>query len=130
MKLFAAVAAVVLIAGTASAQQAGAPAAAAPDAQTFTGWVKVVNGEFQLYERQRQVSEPFARPCVSVVLPRGLQRSSGDISGMQVAFSGRAVPWSERDTPQIMRFKGSRVANDCGGDTVIQADTYRVLSAG
>lgn len=130
MKTLSALAlAAFLTAGAASAQQAGAPAAE-PGVETFTGWVKIQHGELQLYEDQRDVREPFARPCTSVVLPLSLQRTAGDLGGMQVRFSGHAVPWSERQTPQMMTFKGSRVANDCRGETVIQADAYRVLRAG
>lgn len=130
MKMLSALAlAACLTAGAASAQQAGTPPAQ-PGADTFTGWVKIQNGELQLYPNQRDIREPFARPCTSVVLPLNLQRSAGDLGGLQVQFSGRAVPWSERQTPQMMNFKGSRVANQCGGETVIQADTYRVLRAG
>ena len=121
--------AAALTAGAASAQQAGTPPAQ-PGAQDFTGWVKIQNGELQLYADQRDLREPFARPCTSVVLPLTLQRTAGDLAGLQVRFSGRAVPWSERQTPQLMTFKGARVANECRGETVIQADTFRVLRTG
>jgi hypothetical protein len=130
MKMLSALAlAAALLAGAASAQQAGTPAAE-PGAQTFTGWVKIENGEIQLYETQQQLARPFARPCTSVVLPLTFQRTAGDLNRMQVQFSGHAVPWSERQTPQVMTFKGSRVANECRGETVIQADTFRILRAG
>jgi hypothetical protein len=129
MKATALALAAAMIAGVASAQQAGTPAAD-PNAQTFTGWVKVANGELQLYRTQQLADQPFARPCTSVVLPRDLQRVSADLSGTQVTFSGRAVDWTDRGDAPVMTFKGSRVANDCGGDTVIQADTFRVLRAG
>ena len=118
-----------LLAGAASAQQAGTPPAQ-PGAETFTGWVKVVNGEIQLYETQRQAQRQFARPCTSVVLPRDLQRTSSDLSGTQVTFSGRAVSWASHDGGPVMMFKGSRIANECGAETVIKADTFRVLRAG
>ena len=119
--------AAALIAGTALAQQAGTPDVQ-PGAESFTGWVKVVNGEIQLYDSQRDIQRPFARPCTSVVLPRDLQRTA-NLGGTQVRFSGKAVAWTEADGP-VMNFKGSRVANECGGPTVIQADTFRVLRAG
>ena len=127
MRIMIAALAAALIAGTASAQQAGTPDAQ-PGAESFTGWVKVVNGEIQLYDSQRDIQRPFARPCTSVVLPRDLQRTA-DLGGTQVRFSGKAVAWTEADGP-VMNFKGSRVANECGGATVIQADTFRVLRAG
>lgn len=120
MKLAALSLIVALSAGAASAQQP-------TDAQTFTGWVKVTNGELQLFDEQRQLDEPFARPCTSVVLPRELQRSSFDLAGARVAFTGRAVAWADRDHDQVMTFKGSRVANECRGQTVIQADAFRIL---
>jgi hypothetical protein len=126
MKIAALALVAAVIAGAASAQTP----APEPSGATFTGWVKVSNGELQLFQTQREATTAFARPCTSVVLPRNLQRSSADLAGTQVEFSGRAVPWSERDTPQIMTFKGSRVANECSGETVIQADSYRVLRAG
>ena len=128
MKIASFALATALIAGGASAQQAGTPDVQ-PGAQSFTGWVKVVNGEIQLYGSQRDIQRPFARPCTSVVLPRDLQRAAGDLSGTQVRFSGASAPWIPANGP-VMAFKGSRVANDCGGETVIQAETYRVLGGG
>ena len=101
-----------------------------PAATTFTGWVRVSNGEFQLYETQRQIAEPFARPCISGALPRDLQRASGDISGQQVTFTGRAVAWAERGTRTTINHQGSRIVNECRSDHVIEAESVRVLRAG
>lgn len=120
----------------AAALSAGAVAAQAPvqtidpAATTFTGWVKVTGREFQLYSRQQQLEVPFARPCVSGALPRDLQRSAQDLTGTQVTFTGRAVPWSSRGDAPVLMYEGSRISNDCGGDYVIQADSVRVLRGG
>ena len=101
-----------------------------PAATTFTGWVRVSNGEFQLYETQRQIAEPFSRPCISGALPRNLQRASGDISGQQVTFTGKAVAWADRDAPTTLNHEGSRIVNECRSDHVIAAESVRVLRAG
>jgi len=125
MKLATLTLATALIAGVASAQ----PAAFDPGATTFTGWVRIAGGEFQLYQTQRQVQIPFARPCVSGALPRDLQRGAGDIDGAQVTFTGRAVAWTARGTSPVLRHEGSVIRNDCGGTHVIQADDVRVLGS-
>jgi len=116
-----------LLAGAASAQ---IKPPIDPSATTFTGWVRVSHGEFQLYETQRQIAEPFARPCISGALPRDLQRASGDISGQQVTFTGRAVAWADRDSPTTLNHRGSRIVNECRSDHVIEAESVRVLRAG
>ncbi|CAN5152757.1 hypothetical protein BH10PSE2_BH10PSE2_16620 [soil metagenome] len=125
-----------LAAGTASARQtaiaqADIPQAGFdPSATIFTGWIRISQGEFQLYGEQRQLAEPFARPCVSGALPRGLQRSAGDLSGTQVTLTGRAVPWANRQTAHVLNHAGSRIVNECRGVFVIEADTVRVDRAG
>ena len=86
------------MAGTASAQPAGFD----PSATTFSGWIRVSEGEFQLYGQQRQLAEPFARPCVSGALPRDLQRSAHDLSGTLVTLTGRAVAWDSRNHAQVL----------------------------
>jgi hypothetical protein len=122
-----------LLAGAATAEtpvQAPGQTVIDPSATSFTGWVKVSGREFQLYAREQQLDAPFARPCVSGALPRDLQRSSADLSGTQVTFTGRAVPWSSRGDAAVLMYEGSRISNDCGGDYVIQADSVRVLRGG
>lgn len=98
-----------------------------PAATTFTGWVRVSNGEFQLYPQQRQLREPFSRPCVSGALPRDQQRVAADLSGSQVRFTGRAVRWAENQQNDQLNFEGSRISNDCRGEYVIQATDVTVL---
>ena len=98
-----------------------------PAATEFTGWVRVSGGEFQLYAEQRQLSEPFSRPCASGALPRNAQRTAQDLSGSQVTFTGRAAPWSDRDGVQTLMHEGSRISNQCRGAFVIKADSVRVL---
>ena len=98
-----------------------------PAATEFTGWVRVSGGEFQLYAEQRQLREPFSRPCASGALPRNAQRAAQDLSGSQVTFTGRAAPWSDRDGVQTLMHEGSRISNQCRGAFVIKADSVRVL---
>lgn len=98
-----------------------------PAATTFTGWVRVSNGEFQLYPQQRQLNQPFSRPCVSGALPSALQRTATDLTGNQVRFTGRAVDWDENKQNGIVRHEGSRIVNECGGDHVIEATGLTVL---
>lgn len=116
---------------SASAAQAEAPAADEtrfdPAATTFTGWVRVSRGEFQLYPQQRQLREPFSRPCVSGALPRSLQESAASFSGAKVRFTGRAVSWDENRVSGAVRHEGARILNECGGDFVIQATDVTVL---
>lgn len=115
----------------ASAVQAEAPAADEtrfdPAATTFTGWVRVSRGEFQLYPQQRQLREPFSRPCVSGALPRNLQETAASLNGSKVRFTGRAVSWDENRVSGAVRHEGARIVNECGGDFVIQATQATVL---
>jgi opacity protein-like surface antigen len=101
-----------------------------PAATTFTGWVRISHGEFQLYGTQREVGEAFSRPCVSGALPRGPQRVAADLNGQQVTFTGKAVAWADRGAPTTLNHQGSRIVNECRGDYVITADSVRVLRAG
>jgi hypothetical protein len=120
-----------LFAGAAMARTSGQSSPAIdPAATSFTGWVKVTGGEFQLYSEQRELAQPFARPCVSGALPRDLQRSSADLSGSKVTFTGKAVAWADRDSSTSLGHDGSRITNECRGDYVIQADSVRVLRGG
>ena len=98
-----------------------------PAATTFTGWVRVSRGEFQLFREKRQLREPFSRPCVSGALPRNLQRTAADLSGSQVRFTGRAVSWAEGQQNDLINYEGSRISNECRGDYVIQATEVTVL---
>ncbi|QTC89786.1 hypothetical protein [Brevundimonas goettingensis] len=123
----AALIAASVFAGAATAQSSNA---IDPTATSFTGWVKVTGGEFELYSEQRSLALPFSRPCVSGALPRDLQRSSADISGQKVTFTGKAVAWADRDSPTSLGYEGSRITNECRGDYVIAADSVRVLRGG
>jgi hypothetical protein len=93
---------------------------------SFTGWVRVSEGEFQLYPREFQVGEAFSRPCVSGALPRNAQRAGRDLTGSLVTFTGRTAPWSGA-TSQILEYEGSRIVNQCRRDLVILADAVTVL---
>lgn len=126
----AALTATLLAAACASTPDVSASATGADfdaAATEFTGWVRVTGGEFQLYSQQRLLREPFARPCVSGALPRNAQQAAGDLNGTKVTFTGRAVPWAERDGVQTLRHEGSFISNTCRGDHVIVADSARVL---
>lgn len=98
------------------------------NATIFTGWVRVSNGEFQLYQAQRDLRmPPSALRCVSGALPFNKQDAARDLSGAKVTFTGRAVPWSARDGVQTLLFEGSRISNQCRGDHVIKAQSVTVL---
>jgi hypothetical protein len=87
---------------------------------SFTGYVRFSSGEFQLYANRNQVDLPFARPCVSGVLPRDLQRQAeSDLHGAKVRITGVTRVW-DKDHPNL-RYADSTIRNDCGGDFVIEA---------
>lgn len=98
-----------------------------PAATTFTGWVRVSRGEFQIYPEQRQLNQPFSRPCVSAALPRNAQEAAGDLNGSQIRFTGRAVRWDENRVSGTVRHEGSRIVNECGGEYVVLATDITVL---
>lgn len=118
--------AAALTSGAALAAPQQAPAFD-PNATTFTGWVRVQGGEFQLYPEQRQLREPFSRPCVSGALPRAQQDTARELNGSKVEFTGRAVAWADRGDRSTINHQGSLIANQCGGDHVIEARSVRVL---
>lgn len=119
-------AAALTVTAALAAPQASTPAFD-PAATTFTGWVRVQGGEFQLFSEQRQLRERFSRPCVSGALPRSLQDASRDISGSKVEFTGRAVAWTQRGDRSTINHEGSLITNQCGADHVIEAQSVRVL---
>lgn len=123
----AAIAAATLVTSACASTGTGADTAFDPSASEFAGWVRVTGGEFQLYEHQSQLNEPFARPCVSGALPRNAQNAAGDLTGTKAVVTGRAVAWSERDGAETQRHEGSLITNSCRGDYVILADSVRVL---
>ena len=94
-------------------------------ATTFTGWVRVSQGEFQLAGQQRQLRDRLMRPCVSGALPRNLQDTAGDLQGAQVQITGQAVPWASRGERQVISHQGSVISNQCRSDYVILATSVR-----
>ena len=89
---------------------------------TFTGYVRFSSGEFQLYANRNQVDLPFARPCVSGVLPRDLQsQAEADLGGAKVRITGTARAWSKDQPGDRIRYGDSVIRNDCGGDIDIEA---------
>lgn len=96
-------------------------------ATSFTGWVRIAGGEFQLVSEQRQLRDPMMRPCVSGALPQNAQDAARDLNGSRVEFVGRAVAWADRDGSQTLNHRGSLIINECRSDYVIAAQTVRVL---
>ncbi|MFN3836174.1 MAG: hypothetical protein ACK4MI_00520 [Brevundimonas sp.] len=98
------------------------------NATSFTGWLRVTNGEFQLYQTQRDLRmPPSALRCVSGALPFNQQDAARDLNGAKVTLTGQATPWSARDGVQTLVFEGSRISNLCRGDHVIKARSVTVL---
>lgn len=114
-----------LLAGCGSIPQTQATPGFDASATTFTGWLRVSRGEFQLASQQRQLRDPLMRPCVSGALPRNLQDTAGDLNGAQVEITGRAVPWSSRGDRQVISHEGSLIANECRSDQVILATSVK-----
>ncbi|MDP3404211.1 MAG: hypothetical protein Q8S03_05935 [Brevundimonas sp.] len=114
------------VSGCATGPSSSNVAAVTAGQTSFTGWVRVSRGEFQLFDEQRQLREAFSRPCVSGALPRNAQDAAGDLNGSQVTLTGRTAPWSGA-TNQVLEHQGSRIVNECRGELVILADDVRVL---
>lgn len=123
MRLICAVAvAAAAVAGCARGSMAG-PTAYAPSDTVFTGWVRFIGEEFQLYANENQVLQPFSRPCVSGALPRDLQRqATRDLGGQKVRVTGRTQAWSDDLPGDRLDHRGSNIRNECGGTFVILAD--------
>ena len=115
-----------LTVGTLLAGFAPAPVAdvESPATTTAVGWLRFSDGEFQLYDREVQVLQPFSRPCVSGVASRDLMRQAGDLAGQKVTITGATVAWDQAENHRI-EFRGSDVRNVCGGETVLLADNIR-----
>lgn len=129
MTIAAAAAAAASLAGCAGMDGATGPVPAALDLSgaTYVGWVRVTGEEFQLFGEQRDLRNPGSRACVSGALPRNAQRASGDISGSQVRFFGRVLPWSQRNQATSHDWQGSNIINACRKDVVILADRVEVI---
>lgn len=128
MKTFATIAAVAaLTAGCATASDTRAVPGFDPAATTFTGWVRVSQGEFQLAAEQRQLRDRLMRPCVSGAFPRNIQDTAGDLNGAKVEITGRAVAWADRGDRTSINHDGSLITNQCRSDYVIEATAVRVL---
>ena len=113
--------------GTMTGNTGPAPTGLDLSGGSFEGWARVTGEEFQLFAEQRDLRDPGARACVSGALPRNLQRSSADISGSQVRFFGRTMPWSERNQAQTHDWQGSNITNGCRKDVVILAERVEVI---
>ncbi|WP_396593380.1 hypothetical protein [Brevundimonas sp. R86498] len=124
--ILTALVAATAVSGCATMSEPSNVAAVTAGQTSFTGWVRVSRGEFQLYEDQRQLAVPFSRPCVSGALPRNAQDAAADLTGTRATFTGRTAPWSAA-TNDVLQHEGSRIVNECGGELVILADDVRVL---
>ena len=119
------VAAAIALTACASPGAAVQTAPYAAEQNSFTGWVRFSEGEFQLYADRDQVLQPFSRPCLSGAAGRDIMRMSGDLSGMRVTVTGRTQAWS-RDLPgHRIPHEGSVIRNVCGGAFVVLADSIR-----
>jgi hypothetical protein len=127
MKLIPIAVLAALAAGCATASDTRAVPGFDASAATFTGWLRVSGGEFQLVQEQRQLRDPMMRPCVSGALPRGLQETAGDLNGAKVELTGRAVAWSSREGREVIVHEGSRISNQCRSDYVIEAATVKAV---
>ena len=128
MRLFAIIAAAAaLTAGCATLADTRAGPGFDPAATTFTGWVRVTGGEFQLAAEQRQLRDPMMRPCVSGAFPLRLQDTAADLNGSKVEITGRAVAWADRGERTSINHDGSLITNPCRSDYVIEATAVRVL---
>lgn len=127
MKLIFLGAGALLVAGCTTVTDTLAVSGLDRNATSFTGWVRVTGGEFQLVSEQRQLRELMMRPCISGALPQNAQDAARDLNGSRVEFTGRAVAWTDRDGPQTLNHLGSLITNECRSDYVIAAQTVRVL---
>jgi hypothetical protein len=104
-----------------------APAGFDASATQFEGWARVEGGEIRLYDQQRDLAQGFPTNCVSAALPRGLQRTAGDLSSLKIRLHGRAAAWADRDGAQTYSWQGSTIINACRRDVVILADRVEAL---
>lgn len=122
MRIIYGIAAVVAVGGCAPGAMTS-PTAYAPSDAVFTGWVRFIGEEFQLYANENQVLQPFSRPCVSGALPRDLQRqAASDLGGQKVRVTGRTQAWPDNLPGDRLDHQGSNIRNECGGTFVILAD--------
>jgi len=127
MKTILPLLAALTLSACASAGPGTAPPPAGFDASAsqFAGWVVVTGEEFRLYQTENEMrSRSFQ--CVSGALPRDLQRSSPDISGQRVRFSGHTMAWSAHGSGPLYDWRGSKIENLCHRDVVILADGVTV----
>lgn len=96
----------------------------------FEGWARVANGEIRIYDQQRDLRQAGPQPCVSAALPRNQQRAAGDLNGLKIRLTGRALAWSERNGAQTHDWQGSNIINECRRDVVILADSVEALRQG
>lgn len=130
MRLFALAPAALLLTLGACASTSGnvapPPAGFDASASAFEGWARVQGGEIQLYRQQRDL-RGFPTNCVSAALPRDLQRTASDLSGLKIRLHGRTAAWADRDGAQTYDWQGSNITNACRRDVVILADRVEAL---
>jgi len=116
--------ALATLAGATTAQAQDRVPAPTPEQTEFIGWLKLSNGEFQLYWAEADVRRPLAANCVSGAADIGEMRQATDLAGQKVRIVGSTVPWSEAVSGRIEQGRAN-IRNDCAGAFVIKADDIR-----
>ena len=116
--------ALATLAGATGAQAQDRVPAPTEGQTEFVGWLKLSNGEFQLYWAEADVRRPLAANCVSGAADIGEMRQAADLAGQKVRIVGSTVPWSEAVGGRIEQGRAN-IRNDCAGTFVIKADDIR-----
>lgn len=117
--------ALAALTGATSAQAQNRVPAPTADQTEFTGWLRLSNGEFQLYSDRDDVRRPLSgRPCVSGAADNGEMQQARDLAGQKVRISGRTVAWNDAVNGRIENGR-SNIRNDCAAGFVILADDIR-----
>ena len=114
----------LMVAAGAAQAQSRVPVPTAEQTE-FVGWMKLSNGEFQLYFDQDDVRRPLAgRVCISGAADNGEMHQARDLAGQKVRIAGRTAPWTDAVNGRIEQGR-SNIRNDCAGAFVILADDIR-----
>lgn len=116
--------AATMVAGATAVQAQTRVPAPTADQTEFVGWLRLSNGEFQLYSAEADVRRPLGATCVSGAAADGEMRQARDLAGQKVRITGRTTPWTEAVNGRIEQGR-SDIRNDCAGVFVIKADDIR-----
>lgn len=116
--------ALAALTGATAAQAQNRVPAPTADQTEFVGWLRISNGEFQLYSSETDVRRPLAATCVSGAADNGEMRQARDLVGQKVRITGRTTPWTAAVNGRIEQGR-SDIRNDCAGAFVIKADDIR-----